>query len=85
LSVVSLASTSTPGRVAAIVEERPAEQQRGRVHILSPRRIAAFIALVLVAVRLRRHFRYARDAFKYRRQLKFALTVLLFLRQLRKS
>jgi hypothetical protein len=61
------------------------EQQRVREHVLTPRRIAAVIALVLVAVRLRRHLRFARDVFRYRRRLKLAFTVLVLLRQLRKS
>jgi hypothetical protein len=66
-------------------ERRPPEQQRSRGHVLTPRRIAAVIALALLAVRLRRHLRFARDVFRHRRRLKLAFTVLVLLRQLRKS
>jgi hypothetical protein len=71
----------------AIVEERPRplEQLRRHAHALTPRRIAAVIAVVVLAVRLRRHFRYARNVVRYRRQLRLALSLLLFLRQLRKT
>jgi hypothetical protein len=69
----------------AIVDERPPEQPSRRAHVLTLRRIASVIALVLVAVRLRRHFRYARNVYRYRRQLRLALSLLLFLRQLRKT
>jgi hypothetical protein len=69
----------------AIVEERPPEQSSRRAHVLTPRRIAAVIALVLLAVPLRRHFRFARDVFRHRRRLKLAFTLLLLLRQLRKT
>jgi hypothetical protein len=40
----------------AIVEQRPPEQPSRRAHVLTPRRIAAVLALVLLAVGLRRHF-----------------------------
>jgi hypothetical protein len=63
----------------------PAELQKPREHVLNPRRIAAVIALVLLAVRLRRHLRVASDVFRHRRRLKLAFTVLVLLRQLRKS
>ena len=66
-------------------ERRPPEQQRSRGHVLTPRRIAAVIALALLAVRLRRHLRFARDVFRHRRRLKLAFTVLVLLRQLRKT
>jgi hypothetical protein len=66
-------------------ERRPPEQQRSRGHVLTPRRIAAVIALALLAVRLRRHLRFARDVFRHRRRLKLAFTLLVFLRQLRKT
>ena len=65
--------------------KRPPEQRRARAHVLTPRRIAAVIALVLLAFRLRRHLRFARDVFRHRRRLKLAFTVLVLLRQLRKS
>ena len=65
--------------------KRPPEQQRPRGHVLTPRRIAAVIALALLAVTLRRHLRFARDVFRHRRRLKLAFTVLVLLRQLRKS
>ena len=57
-----------------------AESSRARS---DSRRIAAVIALALLAVSLRRHLRFARDVF--RRRLKLAFTVLVLLRQLRKS
>jgi len=63
----------------------PPELQRLRGHVLTPRRIAAVIALALLAVSLRRHLRFARDVFRHRRRLKLAFTVLVLLRQLRKS
>ncbi len=69
---------------ADTAKRRPPEQQRRRGH-LTPRRIAAVIALALVAVRLRRHLRFARDVFRHRRRLKLAFTVLVLLRQLRKT
>ena len=61
------------------------EQELRRAPVLTPRRIAAVVALVLLAVRLRRHLRFARDVFRHRRRLKLAFTVLVLLRQLRKS
>jgi hypothetical protein len=66
-------------------KRRRPEQQRPRDHVLTPRRIAAFMALVLLAVSLRRHLRFARDVFRNRRRLKLAFTVLVLLRRLRKS
>lgn len=68
-----------------IIEERLPEQPSHRAHVVTPRRIAAVLALVLLAVGLRRHFRFARDVFRHRRRLKLAFGVLLFLRQLRKT
>jgi hypothetical protein len=65
--------------------EHLTESQRTRGHVLTPRRIAAVIALALLAVSLRRHLRFARDVFRHRRRLKLAFTVLVLLRQLRKS
>ena len=66
--------------------ERPPRQQRSsRAHVLTPRRIAAVIGLVVLAFSLRRHVRVARDVFRHRRRLKLAFTLLVFLRQLRKS
>jgi hypothetical protein len=64
---------------------RPPEQRRPLAHVLTPRRIAAVVALVLLAFRLRRHLRFARDVLRHRRRLKLAFTVLVLLRQLRKS
>jgi hypothetical protein len=64
---------------------RPLQQQRSRTRVLTPRRIAAVIALALLAVSIRRHLRFARDVFRHRRRLKLAFTVLVLLRQLRKS
>ena len=66
-------------------ERRPPEQQRSRGHVLTPRRIAAVIAVALLAVSLRRHLRFARDVFRHRLRLKLAFTVLMLLRQLRKT
>ena len=64
---------------------RATERQRPRGHVLTPGRIAAVIALALLAVSLRRHLRFARDVFRHRRRLKLAFTVLVLLRQLRKT
>jgi hypothetical protein len=61
------------------------EQRRPRGHVLSSRRVAVVVALALLAVSLRRHLRFARDVFRHRRRLKLAFTVLVFLRQLRKT
>ena len=61
------------------------QQQRPRTRVLTPRRIAAVIGLVVLAVSLRRHLRFARDVVRHRRRLKLAFTLLVFLRQLRKS
>jgi hypothetical protein len=69
----------------ALPAERTSEQQRPRGHVLTPPRIVAVIALALLAVSLRRHLRFARDVFRHRRRLKLAFTVLVLLRQLRKS
>ena len=69
----------------AVPAERPSEPQRSRGHVLTPRRIAAVMALALLAVSLRRHLRFVRDVFRHRRRLKLAFTVLVLLRQLRKS
>ena len=65
----------------AVLEEQP--PRRG--HVLTPRRIAAVIALAVLAVTLGRRLRFARDVFRHRRRLKLAFTVLVLLRQLRKS
>ena len=65
--------------------ERSPEPQRPRGHLLTPPRIAAVVALALLAVSLRRHLRFARDVFRHRRRLKLAFTVLVLLRQLRKT
>ena len=69
----------------AVRAERPPEPRRSRAQVLTTRRIAAVIALGLLAFSLRRHLRYARDVFRHRRRLKLAFTVLVLLRQLRKS
>jgi len=68
----------------AVRAERPPESQRSRGRVLTPRRVAAVVALALVAVSLRRQFRFARDVFRNRRRLKLAFTVLVLLRQLRR-
>jgi hypothetical protein len=65
--------------------QRAQEQPRRRGHVLTPRRIAAAVALALLAVRVRRQLRFARDVFRHRRRLKLAFTVLVLLRQLRKN
>jgi hypothetical protein len=69
----------------AVPEKRPPEQRRARAHVLTPRRIAVVIALAVLVFGLRRHLRFARDVFRHRQRLKLAFTVLVFLRQLRKS
>ena len=77
------------------IPEQPAEEQqsprtyvpspRRIVAVLTPRRVAAVIALVFLAVRLRRQIRLARLAIRHRRRLRLALSVLVFLRQVRRS
>jgi hypothetical protein len=69
---------------AGLETPRTPEQARRRGHVLTPRRIAAVVAVALLVVRLRRHLRFARDVFRHRRRLKLAFTVLVLLRQLRK-
>ena len=66
-------------------ERGPSQQHSPRAQVLTPRRIAAVIGVVVLAVSLRRHLRFARDVFRHRRRLKLAFTLLVFLRQLRKS
>jgi hypothetical protein len=66
-------------------KQHQAEQPSRRTHVLTLRRIAAVVALLLLLVRLRRHLRTARHVFRHRRRLKLALTVLMFLRRLRKT
>jgi len=66
-------------------ERVPSQQHSPRAQVLTPRRIAAVIGVVVLAVSLRRHLRFARDVFRHRRRLKLAFTLLVFLRQLRKS
>ena len=69
----------------AVPAKRLPKQQRRSLRHVTPRRIAAAIALALLAVSLRRHLRFARDVVRHRRKLKLAFTVLVLLRQLRKS
>ena len=70
----------------AVLETQPTpEQPSSRGHVLTPRSIVAVIALALLAVSLRRHLRFARDVFRHRRRLKLAFTVLVLLRQLRRT
>ena len=70
----------------AVFETQPTpEQPTRRGHVLTPRRIAAVIALAVLAVTLRRHLRFARNVFRHRRRLKLAFTVLMLLRHLRKA
>ena len=69
----------------SVPAERLPEPQRSLGHALTPRRIAAVIALAVLAVSLRRQLRFAREVFRHRRRLKLAFTVLVFLRQLRRS
>jgi hypothetical protein len=70
---------------ARLQTQHPPEQPSRRGHVLTPRRVAAVVALALLAVSLRRHLRFARDVFRHRRRLKLAFTVLVLLRQLRKT
>ena len=70
---------------AVPAERRPPEQQKSRGRFLSPRRIAAVIAVAVLAISLRRHLRFVHDVFRHRRRLRLAFTVLVLLRQLRKS
>ena len=70
---------------AVLDTQRLPEQRSRRGRVLTPRRVAAAIALVLLAVSLRRHVRFARDVFRYRRRLKLAFTVLVLLRRLRRN
>ena len=65
----------------AVLDEQP--PRRG--HVLTPRRIAAVFALAVLAVTLGRHLRFGRNVFRHRRRLKLAFTVLVLLRQLRKT
>ncbi|MET0937958.1 MAG: hypothetical protein ABWY51_01890 [Gaiellaceae bacterium] len=69
----------------AVLETQRTPEPSSRGHVVTPRRIVAVIALALLAVSLRRHLRFARDVFRHRRRLKLAFTVLVLLRQLRKT
>jgi hypothetical protein len=69
---------------ARLEPRRTPEQPSRRGRVLTPRRVAAVVAVALLAVSLRRHLRFARDVFRHRRRLKLAFTVLVLLRQLRK-
>jgi hypothetical protein len=63
----------------------PSGRRTSRGHVLTPRRVVAVIALAILVVGLRRHLRFVRDVFRHRRPPKLAFTVLVLLRQLRKS
>ena len=66
--------------------EKAAPDQGGRA--LPTRRLVALGAvgaLVLLAVGIKRHFRFVREVFRHRRRLQLVLTVLLLLRKLRKD
>ena len=65
----------------AVIEEHPPRHR----HALTPRRIAAVIAMAVLAVTLRRHLRFAGNVFRHRRRPKLAFTVLMLLRHLRKA
>jgi hypothetical protein len=64
--------------------QRTPEQPSRSRHVLTPRRIAAVVAVALLAGRFRRQLRFARDVVRHRRRLRLAFTVLVLLRQLRK-
>ncbi len=66
-------------------EEHAPAQARRRGHVLTPRRVAAVIGLAVLVVSLRRQLRFARDVLRHRRRLKLAFTILVLLRQLRRS
>lgn len=92
--VLAAMSVSAAMGDAVVPQQSPEEQQspprpvsapRRIAGVLTPRRVAAVIALVFLAVRLRRQLRYARLAIRHRRRLKLTLTVLVFLRQVRKG
>jgi len=68
-----------------ILEARPAGPARRRRHVLTARRAAAFIALLVLAVSLRRQVRFARDLIRHRRRLRLAFSLLVLLRQMRRS
>jgi hypothetical protein len=63
----------------------PGQQQKPPRRVLTPRRIAAVVAVALLVVSLRRHLRFAREIFRHRRRLRLAFAVLVFLRQLRRT
>jgi hypothetical protein len=63
----------------------PGQQQKPPGRVLTPRRIAAVVAVALLVVSLRRHLRFAREIFRHRRRLRLAFAVLVFLRQLRRT
>jgi hypothetical protein len=65
--------------------QRTPEQPSRNRRVLTPRRIAAVVAVALLAVRFRRQLRFARDVVRHRRRLRLAFTVLVLLRQLRKG
>src|SRR5262249_11899173 len=67
-----------------VERQRSSAQPRSR-RVLTPRRVAAVLALALLAISFRRHLRVLRDVYRHRRRLKLAFTLLVLLRQLRKS
>jgi len=62
----------------------PEEPDR-RSRVLTPRRLAAAVAVLVLVLSLRRHLRFVRDVVRHRRRLRLAFTLLVLLRQLRKS
>ena len=69
----------------SIAEPRPPQEPSRRRRVLTPRRVVALLAGVLLIVGIGRQLRRARDLWKHKRRLQLAFSVLVLLRQLRKE
>jgi MYXO-CTERM domain-containing protein len=63
-------------------EKTPPDDDR---RFFTTRRIAALVALALLALGLRRRFRFVREVVRHRRRLQLAFSILLLLRKLRRD
>lgn len=66
-----------------IAQPRPPEEASRTRRLLTPGRVVALVAGVLLVVSIRRLLSRVRGMLKYKRRLQLALSVLVLLRQLR--
>jgi hypothetical protein len=71
--------------VSPVEETRSPEGPSRRRFALTPRRVVALVAGVLLVVGIGRKLRRARELLKHKRRLQLAFSVLVLLRQLRKQ